>query len=226
MESHNPTGPQQQAAPGLPKLETQSQQPSSTRSVEVDVQRLADIRASLQDIQRRKSASPSSTGAAKLSAMRQNAYTSSIPPSQHSTENMYQPLHAASAALFSGRQQPFTQRDLNKEVKVYTAIGMHVSIVEEWNAIGMFSACSAGLGTSTSSCHSSYSLSVSSLHVVAIWCSAIRTSALMQAIKNSSKALTPPVGHKQHKAAGSPGAALAKSPQPPSMPSFQVHHRT
>lgn len=117
MESHKPGGPQEQAAPGLPKLETLSQ-PSGTRSVEVDVQRLADIRASLQDIQRRKSASPSSTGAAKLSAMRQNAYTSSIPSSQHSTENMYQPLHAASAALFPGRQQPFTQRDLNKEVKV------------------------------------------------------------------------------------------------------------
>lgn len=134
MESHKPTGSQEQAAPGLPKLETLSQQPSSTRSVEVDVQRLADIRASLQDIQRRKSASPSSTGAAKLSAMRQTAYTSSIgisAPMQHSTENMYQPLHAASAALFPGRQQPFTQRDLNKEVKVCNAICTYFSIVEK-----------------------------------------------------------------------------------------------
>lgn len=118
MESQKPLGPPEQAAPSLPKLETLSQQPSSTRSVEVDVQRLADIRASLQDIQRRKSASPSSAGAAKLSAMRQNAYASSISPNQHSTENIYQPLHAASAALFPGRQQPFAQRDLNKEVKV------------------------------------------------------------------------------------------------------------
>lgn len=118
MESQKPLGPQEQGATSLPKLETLSQQSSSTRSVEVDVQRLADIRASLQDIQRRKSGSPSSAGAAKLSALRQSAHTNSIPSSQHSTENMYQPLHAASAALFPGRQQPFTQRDLNKEVKV------------------------------------------------------------------------------------------------------------
>ena len=118
MESQKPLEPQEQAAPSLPKLETLSQQPSGTRSVEVDVQRLADIRASLQDIQRRKSGSSSSAGAAKLPAMRQSPYTSSIPPTQHSSENMYQPLHAASAALFPGRQQPFMQRDLNKEVKV------------------------------------------------------------------------------------------------------------
>ena len=110
--------PLKQAAPTLPKLETLSQQPSSSRSVEVDVQRLADIRASLQDIQRRKSASPNSTGPAKLSALRQSIYASSTPPSQHSVENMYQPLHTASSALFPARQQPFAQRDLNKEVKV------------------------------------------------------------------------------------------------------------
>ena len=110
--------PLKQAAPSLPKLETLSQQPSSSRSVEVDVQRLADIRASLQDIQRRKSASPNSAGPTKLSALRQSIYASSTPPSQHSVENMYQPLHAASSALFPARQQPFAQRDLNKEVKV------------------------------------------------------------------------------------------------------------
>lgn len=107
--------PLKQAAPSLPKLETLSQQPSSSRSVEVDVQRLADIRASLQDIQRRKAVSPNSAGAAKLSALRQSAYANSTPPIQHSAENMYQPLHAA---LFPARQQPFAQRDLNKEVKV------------------------------------------------------------------------------------------------------------
>lgn len=118
MESQKPLGLQEQAAPSLPKPETSSQQPSNTRSVEVDVQRLADIRASLQDIQRRKSGSPSSAGAAKLFATRQSTYSSSMPSSQHCTENMYQPLHAASAALFPDRQQPFTQRDLNKEVKV------------------------------------------------------------------------------------------------------------
>lgn len=128
MESQRPPQPQEQAAPSLPKLETLSQQPSSTRSVEVDVQRLADIRASLQDIQRRKSGSPSSAGSAKLFAIRQSAYTSSPPPSQHSTENMYQPLHAASGALFPGRQKPFAQRDLNKEVKVGSATGINVSV--------------------------------------------------------------------------------------------------
>ena len=58
------------------------------------------------------------------------------------------------------------------------------------------------------------------------WCCAISKLAVMQAIKNSSKPVTPPVGLKQNKTAGSPGAALAKSPQLPGMPSFQVRHLT
>lgn len=45
---------------------------------------------------------------------------------------------------------------------------------------------------------------------------------MMQAIKNSSKPVTPPVSLKQNKTAGSPGAALAKSPLLAGMPSFQV----
>ena len=94
------------------------QQPAHGRSVEVDVQRLADIRASLQDIQRRKSAPPASSGTSKLSAMRTNTYRSSFSASQHTAENMYQPLHAARPAILQGPQQPFAPRDLNKDVKV------------------------------------------------------------------------------------------------------------
>ena len=103
----------------MPQLDTmQQQQQSSGRSVEVDVQRLADIRASLQNIQRRKSAPVTDAGASRLSAMRQSAYGSPVASHQQAAENMYQPLHAASSALFPAKQQPFTQRDLNKEVKV------------------------------------------------------------------------------------------------------------
>ncbi|KAL0053822.1 hypothetical protein WJX82_011361 [Trebouxia sp. C0006] len=46
-----------------------------------------------------------------------SVHTSSFSANQQSTENIYQPLHAASSALFPARQQPFAQRDLNKEVK-------------------------------------------------------------------------------------------------------------
>ena len=102
-----------------PQLDALSQQPSSSRSVEVDVQRLADIRASLQDIQRRKSAPLATSSSSKLSAMQQSAYSSSISARHQTPENVYQPLHAASPALFPARQLPFAQRDLNKEVKVY-----------------------------------------------------------------------------------------------------------
>ena len=95
-----------------------SQQMPPGRSVEVDVQRLADIRASLQDIQRRKSAPAAAAGIPKLAAMQNSIHISSFSANQQSTENIYQPLHAASSALFPARQQPFAPQDLNKEVKV------------------------------------------------------------------------------------------------------------
>lgn len=118
QQSHNSL----EQSSSLPRLDTVSQQPP-TRSVEGDVQRLADIRASLQDIQRRKSAPLSSSGSAKLTAVRQSLHANPISPVHHAAENIYQPLHAASSALYSARQQPFAQRDLNKEVKVQSAAG-------------------------------------------------------------------------------------------------------
>ena len=122
MESQQPDSSLEQAS-SLPRLETVSQQTSANRSVEGDVQRLADIRASLQDIQRRKSAPLSSPGSAKLTRLRQSSHGNPVSPAQHAAENIYQPLHAASSALFPARQQPFAQRDLNKEVKVQPAAG-------------------------------------------------------------------------------------------------------
>ena len=109
---------QQPPSPAEVVSQPMSQQVAPGRSVEVDVQRLADIRASLQDIQRRKSAPAAAAGTSKLSAVRNSVHTSSFAATQQSTENIYQPLHAASSALFPARQQPFAQRDLNKEVKV------------------------------------------------------------------------------------------------------------
>jgi len=109
---------QQPPSPAEVVSQPMSQQVAPGRSVEVDVQRLADIRASLQDIQRRKSAPAAAAGISKFSAVRNSVHTSSFSANQQSTENIYQPLHAASSALFPARQQPFAQRDLNKEVKV------------------------------------------------------------------------------------------------------------
>ena len=120
MEAQQPLNSQEQAS-SLPRLDTLSQTPVSTRSVEVDVQRLADIRASLQDLQRRKSTPPSNTGAAKLSAQRHSVYASSISPQQQASENMYQPFQAASSTVLPARQQPFAPRDLNKDIKVELA---------------------------------------------------------------------------------------------------------
>ena len=111
MTSQQPPSPAEVVSQGM------SQHMAPGRSVEVDVQRLADIRASLQDIQRRKSAPAAAAGNSKLPAVR-NVHTSSFSANQQSAENIYQPLHAASSALFPARQQPFAQRDLNKEVKV------------------------------------------------------------------------------------------------------------
>ncbi|DBB12970.1 TPA: hypothetical protein ACH3X3_005714 [Trebouxia sp. C0006] len=108
---------QQPPRPAEVVSQPMSQQVAPGRSVEVDVQRLADIRASLQDIQRRKSAPAAAAGISKFSAVCNSVHTSSFSANQQSTENIYQPLHAASSALFPARQQPFAQRDLNKEVK-------------------------------------------------------------------------------------------------------------
>ena len=120
QQAHNTIQPVSQAVP---------QQPAAGRSVEVDVQRLADIRASLQDIQRRKSASPATASNSKLSAMRNSAFTSSFSASQQTTENTYMPLHAASSALFPARQEPFAQRDMNKEVKVgYSRLSLTLTV--------------------------------------------------------------------------------------------------
>ena len=106
--------------PQLDALQQQQQQQQhpAGRSVEVDVQRLADIRTSLQNIQRRKSAPFASSSSSDLSTVRHGTHASPSSAQQQAAENMFQPLHAASSALFPVKQQPFAQRDLNREIKV------------------------------------------------------------------------------------------------------------
>lgn len=93
---------------------------ATTRSVEEDVKRLADIRASLQDIQRRKSAPAAGVLTPTASTSRFRLPQGSCTPNQRFGENAYPMLHSTGPYFSGDRQQPLAQRDLNREIKVYT----------------------------------------------------------------------------------------------------------
>lgn len=105
--------------------QAQTQPGPSTRSVEGDVKRLADIRASLQDIQRRKSA-PVGGHLNTRPLGRLKSQTGSLTPPQRFGENAYSLLHS-SPYLINNRQQPFAQRDLNRDTQV-------ISLTFQWHA--------------------------------------------------------------------------------------------
>lgn len=105
----------------LQESQVQPQPGPATRSVEGDVKRLADIRASLQDIQRRKSA-PTAGNLGTESSGRFKSYAGVLTPPQLQGENAYPLLHSSPYLINQNRPQPFAQRDLNSDAKVLTAL--------------------------------------------------------------------------------------------------------
>ena len=101
----------------LPDNQGQPQPGPVTRSVEGDVKRLADIRASLQDIQRRKSA-PGAANLSFKSSGRIKSQSGPFTPPHRLGENA-NPLLQSTPYLAINRPQPFTQRDMNRDIKVF-----------------------------------------------------------------------------------------------------------